>query len=149
MRSRFWVKLSIVLVGYLAIYIAVGYAPKFDLIINRTESLPQTLFFSRPVSRDIHKGDYIYFTRSECPVPVLKKVAGVSGDIIEVVDGRVFISGEDRGPISSRLFPIKSQVIPKGSLFLWGSHKESYDSRYADFGLVSIDKIEGIAWPIF
>jgi conjugal transfer pilin signal peptidase TrbI len=44
------------------------------------------------------------------------------------------------------LTPLKSPIIPKGFVFLKGTHPFSLDSRYEEFGLVSVNDIQGYCW---
>lgn len=43
------------------------------------------------------------------------------------------------------LTPLPNQAIPEGYLFVVGDHPRSFDSRYEEFGLVSINNIYGKA----
>lgn len=84
-----------------------------------------------------------------------KRVAGVAGDTVQV-DGRtVWVAGRLIGRAAEHtrrgvpLTPIRPGTIPVGYLFAQGDHPASFDSRYAESGLVPIDAVVGVAHPVF
>ncbi len=146
---KFRSRLGIVLFFFSTVMIASWYIPKVGIRINRTESLPYTLFISREANGNVSNGDYVSLMRPESAIPIMKLVAGLPGDQIETQSGRVLVSGIDHGPISEKLTPIRNQIIPEGHLFLVGQHDESFDSRYSEFGLVAFEELQEVAWPVF
>jgi conjugal transfer pilin signal peptidase TrbI len=44
---------------------------------------------------------------------------------------------------------IAPQVIPPGQLYVLGTHRDSYDSRYARVGLIKQNDVIGKAIPLF
>jgi conjugative transfer signal peptidase TraF len=83
-----------------------------------------------------------YLTRGSCPagtMPMLKSVVAVPGDRVAVELDGVWINGkllahsspfkEDRAgrPLSATRFRGR---IPEGSVWLYGNHPRSWDSRY-------------------
>ena len=84
---------------------------------------------------------------------ILKKVAGVEGDHLVIKDDKVFINEEEiaRGSPLTNLYKgvefKRDEIIPKGELFLYGTHPLSDDSRY--WGFESITHLEGLAYEIF
>lgn len=44
------------------------------------------------------------------------------------------------------LTPLISQVIPQGYVFVAASASGSFDSRYAEFGLVKFEHLQGRTW---
>lgn len=84
-----------------------------------------------------------------------KRVAGVAGDLVQV-DGRtVWVAGRLIGRAAEHtrrgvpLTPTRPGTIPPGHLFAQGDHPASFDSRYAEGGLVPIDAVIGVAHPVF
>ncbi|KAB2832453.1 MAG: signal peptidase I, partial [Caedimonadaceae bacterium] len=43
------------------------------------------------------------------------------------------------------LTPLSLEIVPQGYFFVTGDHLRSFDSRYEEFGLVSMEKIYGKA----
>ena len=104
-------------------------------------------------------GDRVLFEPPDAlgsPVPYLKTVRGVPGMRVTVGDDRtVFLDGVAAGRAKTRaldgrpLAAVAPGVIPPGHYYLHGDHVDSHDSRYAEIGLVSRDRILGraIAMP--
>jgi len=117
---------------------------------------------------DIHRGDVIVFHRpSTWQVPektLIKRVVGLPGDKIKVVDGRLFINGllleesytNSKCPASSsgtgNLADAKTYgPIPLNEVYVMGDNRcDSSDSRL--FGPVPDSKVVGrafvIIWPL-
>jgi conjugal transfer pilin signal peptidase TrbI len=152
-------KIFLVLLGFLLIYFGCTCLPesyRFSIFINRTESLPQTLFIKKGNVEVPSKGDYVVFSHPWIPSNLVKEVVGVAGDCIYVEDDKVLVNGRDYGfcllssPRSDMIFsPVKSGVIPEGFFFVHASHKESFDSRYREMGLISLEQIKEVVCPVF
>ena len=88
-------------------------------------------------------------------LPFFKRAAGMPGDEIRVVNRIVSVGdtriGFARYHASSGLAldPIPAGVIPAGYIFAQADSPDSFDSRYAQSGLVPVDRILGVAHPIF
>ena len=121
-----------------------GYGIRYNL----SESLPNAFYISFPVA-NIKIGQIVTFTLSESPITFAKKVAGVPGDLIEIRDQKVFINGAEKGIIIDKYDPIEGGVISEGYFFMLGEHIKSFDSRYADFGLIPQEQIMELLCPIF
>ncbi|MDR2781501.1 MAG: S26 family signal peptidase [Holosporaceae bacterium] len=75
----------------------------------------------------------------------VKYMVGVPGDEIQRV-GRVVYVGEARvGEVQKAelLSPMEEGKIPEGYVFVAGTHPDSLDSRYKEFGLISASDIRG------
>lgn len=77
----------------------------------------------------------------------VKYLAGVEGDRVKRVEENVYINDElvCKIPSNNNLTPIDDMVIPKGYVFVKGTHADSLDSRYKEFGLVKISSLKGKA----
>ena len=104
---------------------------------------------------DLKIGDRVLFEPPEAlgsPVPYLKTVRGLPGMTVAVAeDGTIRLDGEPVGRAKTHaldgrpLAAVAPGVIPAGHYFLHADHPDSYDSRYAEIGLVSRARILGRA----
>ena len=128
------------------------------------------LFHAAP----IHRGDIIVFTAPyDRSIDLIKRVIGIPGDRIQVIDGVVWRNGEriqdphayrarseaTRSPFSETdNFPPRDAqhperdpgpvVVPAGKLFMMGDNRDdSYDSRF--WGFADQNDVEGRASVIY
>jgi conjugal transfer pilin signal peptidase TrbI len=101
-------------------------------------------------------GDLISFDHPRFGAPIGKIVVGVAGDRVEIYNGHVYVNGTDRGCILDKsprsgkpLTPIESCIIPDGYVYVWAPHPESFDSRYADIGLIQVSRMKEWLWCVF
>lgn len=86
--------------------------------------------------------------------PWIKRVIGLSGDTIEIKDGKVFVNGEaltEPYEMAKPNYNYGPLLIPKDSYFVLGDNRnESYDSHY--WGVLPAKNINGKAmfkyWPL-
>ena len=81
----------------------------------------------------------------------IKRVIGIEGDTVEIIDGNVYLNGElleedyiDEG-VYTHVYGEDTWEVAKGSVFVLGDNRDegaSKDSRY--FGLVDVDAVKGI-----
>lgn len=83
----------------------------------------------------------------------IKRVIGVSGDIVEVSDGVLYVNGEELdesyldNSVLSSTYDFR-EVVPSGRIFVMGDNRDhSRDSR--DIGSISIDEVVGRAEVVF
>ncbi len=81
-------------------------------------------------------------------VPLIKRVIGVPGDLVEIRDDQVYINGEPleedylNQPTKGSMPP---RLVPEGHVFVLGDNRQaSNDSR--SFGMVPYEDIIGRAW---
>ncbi len=88
----------------------------------------------------------------------IKRVIGLPGETVEIIDGKVYINNSDE-PLDDSFCPETPEgdfgpyVVPEGSYFMLGDNRNhSRDSRYWDNTFVSKDAILGKTifryWPI-
>lgn len=130
--------------------------PRSGFRINPSDSLPYSLFWRTKADPEgIRKDVVVSFYHPQFEVKLAKCVAGLCGDEIKLTEDMIYINDFCIGQcqhISSSgdvLTPIQEQRIPTGFVFVYGQHPMSFDSRYNEFGLVKIDDIEDVLWPIF
>lgn len=88
---------------------------------------------------------------------LMKIVSGIGGDSITkegrsfYINGRYVGKAREYSDLGTKLEETKlaQDKIPKNHFFLTTNHENSYDSRYADIGFVSNDRVIGRAYKIF
>lgn len=114
---------------------------------DRLFAIKVPLYFSGP-----DRGDVVVLEAPDDPSKdYIKRVIGVEGDRIDIIDGRVFLNEEelyedyiDEGAYT-HIYYEDSWIVGKGEVFLLGDNRNegaSKDSRY--FGCVTIDSLKGI-----
>lgn len=131
-------------------------SPPFGFRYALSESLPYKYFFCKNNPTSIQSGDYISFVHPQMEMRVIKKLIGMPGDSIEIKDQMIFVEGKFQGNLltksprtNKKLTPIKKNKVPAGYVSVFGTHPESYDSRYEEFGLIKLETIDEVLWPIF
>lgn len=138
-------------------------APHYRLAYNESESLPGTLFLVRIgqlPSCGPEAGEYVQFQmRQEARWyrgdRLLKVAKGCPGDVVRIADQKVYINEWFAGLAVAALNDgtpmetIPAGVIPDGHYYMWASHPASFDSRYAEFSVISSRQIIGAATRIF
>lgn len=156
----------LLLVGILVVCLAAiaKYNGRYEMRWNISESL-KAWFFIVDTKTLPQKGDYVAFNYydksnqvykmglSEAPqVVFIKQVVGVEGDVVTHQDREIFVNGQSMGIAKPRskggrkldINPFTG-AIPKGYYYVYTPHKDSYDSRYADIGLVPVKEVRGKA----
>ena len=138
-------------------------APHYRLAYNESESLPGTLFLVRvgalpecgPAA-----GEHVQFqmppdARWYRGERLLKVAKGCPGDVLRIVDRRIYINDWLAGQAVKALndgtpmATIPAGTIPDGHYYMWAAHPASFDSRYAEFKLIGSSQIIGAARRIF
>lgn len=156
-----WVRDLVISLAISAFIIVFLYQP---VKVEGTSMMPslddqERIFINKFVYRieAIQRGDIVVFRYPRDPAKsFIKRVIGVAGDHVRIVDGRVYVNGklldEDYVPGAyqdGRSYP--DTVVPKDAYFVLGDHRSlSNDSR--DFGPVDAAYIYGKAvfgyWPV-
>lgn len=128
------------------------------LAINGSKSLEGKYFFiikSYGAPLHLKEDDYVAFTHPWVPSLIIKQVKGLPGDVVLHVSNKAFVNEQLIGPIFNlsrdqrTLTPGFQGIIPEGSYFVAGQHERSFDSRYAEVGLLTSENIYGKAYKIF
>ena len=152
------VKHKLVLLGVIGFVIVFN--TFFTVGINATESLPDHVYLVVKNQKNIQRGDYVAFRwNGGGPYPAgltfIKLVKGVGGDHIEAKNRTFFVNGsyvgvaKEKSRTGEPLQVGSTGVIPANYFYAYAPHKDSLDSRYAMMGLVSYDRIQGRAIPLF
>ncbi len=143
------------LIGICIVLLMWGFGLSF--CINVSDSLPQRFFVLTTHPSDVPRGVYVVFehTIRDKKTRLLKQVQGVATDVIRV-EGKGLRINERYIPLSNShsktglpLNPILPGIVPKGYLFVQGTHPDSFDSRYEAFGLISVSRVLARAYPLF
>lgn len=97
---------------------------------------------------DIKRGDILIFKSDELDKLLIKRVIGLPGDHIEIVDGVVSVNGEklNEDYVKNNKQYTRVFDVPENKLFFLGDNREiSYDSRYWDNPYIDKSCVEGKA----
>jgi conjugal transfer pilin signal peptidase TrbI len=150
--KNFKLLLALLLVCLLCLSFTIK--PIFGIRYTVTPSLPYKLFISRPIS-SIKKSQYVTLAHPKSKILVAKQIVGLPGDEVIVRDHNLYLNDKQLGFIldhskSGKKFnPIQEGKIPEGFVFLYAPHVDSFDSRYQEFGLVPVERLEEVLWPLF
>lgn len=144
----------------LALLIVVVLTHHWKLAYNYTNSLPQTLFAIHLGQKNIERGDYVAFYPPKTAtagneMPFVKKVVCLPGESIRTYGQQIFC--EDKPVAVAKkvslkgepLQKIQDQVLGEEDYFVLGTHPDSFDSRYSNFGPINRCRFIGKAYPIF
>jgi signal peptidase I len=99
------------------------------------------------------QGDIIVLSTKAVDTPIIKRVIAVGGQTVNINynTGKVYVNGKEYdAPIKEKMeqrgdvtLPVK---VPKDSVFVMGDNRNnSFDSRYAQIGMVKVKYILGHA----
>lgn len=152
--KRFGLILSLMCLSYMTLNVFSHGVYCDHMRFNISNSLPYVMFLALPL-KTLEREMYISFKPTEERMRFFKQIVGLPGDLITVKNQHVFVNDRDYGYLYAisesgfTLTPIAEGIIPEGFVFVHATHSQSFDSRYAEFGLVDIDKIEEQLWPLF
>ena len=138
-------------------------APHYRLAYNESDSLPGTLFLvtvGQLPKCGPDTGEHAQFrmrkdARWYQGNRLLKVAKGCPGDVLSIVDRHIYINDWSAGEAvralndGTPMAMITAGVVAEGHYYMWASHPASFDSRYADFNVISGQQIIGTATRIF
>lgn len=131
--------------------------PNFKIIINHSESLTIHFAVIKKGKIPVQKDDIFVFSVAENPhykmknINFIKLLGGKAGDKIVVDADEVYIGDKLIGKAKKTslkgndLTIISDGTIPPNKFFAYTPHKDSFDSRYKDLGLIDEKDIIGTA----
>lgn len=151
---------------FISLVVAAKMNTRYEIRWNISESIKANFFI---IDKSIlpERGEYAAFNyyditnehyksgmlKTPPQVVFIKKVIGVAGDTVSQQNREFFVNGQSAGiaKIKSKGGrPLKANefqgVIPSGYYYVHTPHKDSYDSRYADVGLIPVTEIRGVAY---
>ncbi len=146
----------IIAVSTIIIVMTIAYVQKHYLVVhNKSESLPNHWFVISK-GQIPHKNQIFAFKAKDNPAykagEIFIKIAGgVSGDEVKITERNFFINDQFIGTAkteSLKGLPLEMSdagIIPEHSFFAYTTHKDSYDSRYKEIGLINEQDIIGTA----
>lgn len=161
LRNYLLLSLAVALVWGSALLWAIGH---YRVAGNETDSLPDKFFIvalakaGQPPAPVVRGGLLAFHVGAgvrHYPVGMvfIKRVAGVPGDRIEWRGDAVYVAGKRVGKAKHRnrfgevMGWTPAGTIPAGHYFVATPHPDSYDSRYAEVGLVQAGQIAGeVLW---
>jgi signal peptidase I len=100
-----------------------------------------------------HRGDIIVFHFPRNPAEeYIKRIIGLPGDVIEVMNGAVYINGQplDESYLDVKLNYTGKWEVPQGQLFVLGDNRNNSSDSH-DWGTVPMNYVVGKAvmvyWP--
>ena len=129
----------------------------YKIILNQSSSLPFSFVIVKKGELP-QRIDDIFVFRIKNPKAYDKKemlfiklLAGKEGQNIEYKQDLMFVGGKEIGivkkmSLKGRLLEgIKTKTIKKKQFFAYTPHRDSYDSRYNEIGLINANQIIGTA----
>lgn len=131
---------------------------KTALLFNKSDSLPHRIYFLVKAG-NWGKGDLVaiknFNTQYTQNQHFTKKIVGVAGDVVTIEGKHVLVNGikhaqlKEKTKSNKKLTPAVAQTVPQQYFFVVADHKDSFDSRYQEFGLVRENYIEGKVYPVW
>lgn len=165
-RHRWYWFIALALIWALALVrLFVYQVPVLPIMFNWTPSIPYRMVYVDYGPHSLQRGDFIVYrfanpaAEQDYPglkgQPFFKRVVGLPGDKVTVVDRNVFVNGLFVGYAKPYTFdhrplePLLPIVIPMGQLYVQGTSADSFDSRYRNSGLVDEHQVQAKVHPIF
>ena len=162
-RGQRWLVLAAAALAALGCSALSSWAENHLFVINASASLPNWAFWVDRSGRSERGSHVAFLPRSNSvvtahfgakPPMFVKLVYGVAGDRVSRKGRRIFLNDRAVGlakPVSRKgiaLTPVSAGIVPDACFYVGTPHPDSFDSRYAEIGLVCGDRIVGTARPV-
>lgn len=136
--------------AFLITFLSLGFfSEHIHFIKSPTDSMPEHYFVHFPHIKP-KRGDITLVYNTFYQGNLIKRIIGEEGDKITYDPrGELWVGKKRVGKLQTTtrdgrpLQPIRPLIIPKGYVFLYAPHPKSFDSRYAQVGLVHRDLLQG------
>lgn len=137
--------------------------------IGVSDSLPFHIFLvNKNIGnlKNLKSADYIQFRNKNTKYYngkyITKQILATGGDVLEInqfnkpinnIQAKIEFNGtildvKDFTPLGTKLHTNNIEKIPENYFFVIGTHKNSFDSRYMEFGLINREDIIGTVKPL-
>lgn len=129
------------------VFINVSLPPSGSMIptLNNNDRLIATRVWNKD---NIKRGDILIFNSKELQEKLIKRVIGLPGDHIDIVQGVVSVNGEklEEDYVKNNKTYDGSFDVPDNKIFFLGDNRLiSYDSRYWEDPYIDMSEVEGKA----
>lgn len=146
----------------IVILLMIGFYLPSKVMVTTSDSLDHRIFLFNPFfdPSAIHKGDYVVFNLTSRfinngkSIKATKRVMCEAGDMLTVDRKAYYCNGKFLGLAKEHSLkgePVANfeynGIVPDQKLFIIGTHKDSFDSRY--FGLLDRKDIKAKAVPVW
>lgn len=131
----------------------------YGIHINSSHSLPYKVFVIKkgvlPSRGDITSFRLYNNARYPDGTIMTKIVGGVEGDKVTLnnhefhINDEMLVTAKTHSLKGDPLEPGPTGRIPKGEYFVYGTHEDSFDSRYQLLGWINYEDILGVAYPLW
>ncbi len=152
-----------VLVAFVGVVALIRATVVFPVRVDSASMMPtyaagDVVLVSRtpPLLEDIHHGDLVVFTSAQDGELTLKRVVGLPGDVLVILDGRLHVNDRvvDEPYVDHDMldgYYSRTFTVAQDSVFVLGDNRgNSVDSR--DYGTVLLDALVGrvvvTMWPV-
>lgn len=161
--GHLWILLGVFVTGSVVLTAIVDWRAHHLFLVNATHSLPNWAFLIRRGALP-ERGEYVFFDPPHSalikrhfgarPQMFGKIIYGMPGDIIAHDGSRVQVNGREVArmkavtKLGEALTPGVTGAIPAGCYYAGTPHRDGFDSRYAEIGLVCRRQIIGVGTPV-
>ena len=97
--------------------------------------------------KSVERGQIVIFKNKSSGDEYIKRVIGLPGESVEIIDGSVYINGiylDESEYLAFRQGDLAETFVPSGHVFLLGDNRSvSLDSRDASVGCVPLTALDG------
>lgn len=125
-----------------------SYVPTGSMIPTIAEKSWLFALRTHNVEKTVERGDILVFENEETGTTLIKRLIGLPGEFIEIIDGVVYIDGEklEEDYVVFPSYENRTFQVPEGEyLFLGDNRNGSYDARMWNDPYIPADAITGKA----
>ncbi len=157
MKNKFTKNPIIIFLAVSLIAISFWIINRFEIVVNYSDSLPYHFVIIDkkliPTKREQIFVFYVYDNKQlgNKKIKFIKKIAGLPFDKIIIDNKKIFVANKFIGVIKNKsrnnqaLSAIDKKIIGEHQYFAYAPHKDSFDSRYNEIGLIDEKNIVGTA----